>query len=91
MDPMPNGSNVSLCPAEKMMADQTRLDLSRGYIPILLATALFAGGFGIAFRVGGWMETFKQERSAVLTRLDTIEGKLDRIIASAGPQLRAKR
>lgn len=73
------------------MADQTRLDLSRGYIPVLLAIALFAGGFGVAFRVGGWMATFKEERSAVLTRLDTIEGKLDRIMAWAGPQLRAKR
>jgi hypothetical protein len=89
--PIPNGGDVSLCPVDKMMANQSRFDLSRGYIPVLLATALFAGGFGVAFRAGGWLETFKQERSAVLARLDKIEAKLDNIIGWAGPQLRAKK
>jgi len=92
VDPIPNGGNVSLCPADKMIASQSRFDLSRGYIPVLLATALFAGGFGIAFRVGGWLETFKQERSSVLNRLDRIEAKLDSVIAWAGsPQRGAKK
>ncbi len=92
MDPIPNGSNVSLCPADKMLANQSRFDLSRGYIPVLLATALFAGGFGIAFRAGGWLETFKQERSTVLNRLDRIEVKLDSVVAWAGsPQRGGKK
>ncbi|MGB8737584.1 MAG: hypothetical protein WCD20_15955 [Rhodomicrobium sp.] len=87
MDPIPNGSNVSLCPADKMIANQSRFDLSRGYIPVLLATALFAGGFGLAVRGGGWLETFKQERSTVLSRLDRIEVKLDSVVAWVdGPQ-----
>lgn len=81
MDPIPNGGNVSICPAEKIIANQPRFDLTRGYIPVLLATALFAGGFGFAFRIGGWLETFKQERSSVLVRLDRIEAKLDSILA----------
>lgn len=81
MEPIANGGNVSLCLADKMISNQSRFDLSRGYIPVLLATALFAGGFGIAFRAGGWLETFKQERSAVLARLDKIEAKLDSIMA----------
>lgn len=91
MDPVPNGGNISLCPADKMIANQSRFDLSRGYIPVLLATALFAGGFGVAFRAGGWLETFKEERSAVLARLDKIESKLDNVIDWAGPQRRAKK
>ncbi len=91
MDPIPNGSNVSICPADKMIANQSRFDLSRGYIPVLLATALFAGGFGLAFRVGGWLETFKQERSTVLNRLDRIEVKLDSVVAWAGSPQRAAR
>ena len=81
VDPISNGGNVSLCPAEKIIGRQPRFDLTRGYIPVLLATALFAGGFSFAFRIGGWLETFKQERSSVLTRLDRIEAKLDRVIA----------
>jgi hypothetical protein len=76
-----NGGNASLCHAEKIITNQPRFDLTRGYIPVLLATALFAGGFGFAFRIGGWLETFKQERSSVLTRLDRIEAKLDSVIA----------
>ena len=63
------------------IANQSRFDLSRGYIPVLLAAALFAGGFGAAFRAGGWLETFQQGRSAVLARLDKIEFKLDNIMA----------
>ncbi len=91
MGPIPNGGNISLCPADKMIANQSRFDLSRGYIPVLLATALFAGGFGVAFRAGGWLETFKEERSAVLARLDKIEFKLDNVIGWAGSQQRAKK
>ena len=91
MDGFPNGGDISLWPADKIMAHQPRFDLSRGYIPVLLATALLAGGFGIAFRAGGWLETFKQERSAVLARLDKIEAKLDNVIGWAGPQQRARR
>ncbi len=91
MGPIPNGGNISLCPADKMIANQSRFDLSRGYIPVLLATALFAGGFGVAFRAGGWLETFKEERSAVLARLDKIEFKLDNVIGWAGSQHRAKK
>lgn len=78
---MPDGSDVSLCLADKLGVDRSRLDLSRGYIPVLVAAALFAGGFGVAFSAGGWLETFKQERSAVLARLDKIEAKLDNIVA----------
>lgn len=81
LGPIPNRGNVSVCPAEKIIANQSRFDLTRGYIPVLLATALFAGGFGLAFRIGGWLETFKQERSSVLIRLDRIEAKLDSVIA----------
>ena len=91
MDQIPNGGNVRLCPGGKMGANPSRFDLSRGYIPVLLATALLAGEFGVAFRAGGWLETFKQERSAVLARLDKIEAKLDNVIGWAGPQLHAKR
>ena len=91
MAPIANGDDVSLCPVDKLMANQSRFDLSRGYIPVLLATALFAGGFGIAFRAGGWLETFKEERSAVLARLDKIEAKLDNVIGWAGPLQRARK
>jgi len=92
VDRIPNGSTVSICPADKLIANQSRFDLSRGYIPVLLATALFAGGFGIAFRVGGWLETFKQERSTVLNRLDRIEAKLDSVAAWVGsPQRGGKK
>ncbi len=91
MDPISNGGNIALCPAGKTRANQSRFDLSRGYIPVLLATALLAGGFGIAFRAGGWLGTFEQERSAVLTRLDKIEAKLDSIIGWAGPQQRVRK
>jgi hypothetical protein len=81
VEPIANGGDGSLCLAGKLSSNHSRFDLSRGYIPVLLATALFAGGFGIAFRAGGWLETFKQERSAVLARLDKIEVKLDNIMA----------
>ncbi|MGO9172648.1 MAG: hypothetical protein ACLP7P_11860 [Rhodomicrobium sp.] len=81
---IPNGSNVSLCPAEKIMANQ-RYDLSRGYIPVLLVIALFIGGFGAAFQVGGWLEAYKRERSAVLSRLDGLEAKLDKILGLRQP------
>ena len=91
MESLVNGGSVTFCPAEKMTANQSRFDLSRGYIPVLLATALFAGGFGVAFRAGGWLETFKQERSAVLERLDKIEAKLDNFIDRAGLQQHAKK
>jgi hypothetical protein len=81
VEPIANGGDVSLCLAGKVISNQSRFDLSRGYIPVLLATAMLAVGFGIAFRAGGWLETFKQERSAVLARLDKIEAKLDSIMA----------
>ena len=86
MEPTANGGSLSFCPVDNVITGQSRFDLSRGYIPVLLATALFAGGFGLAFRAGGWLETFKQERSAVLARLDKIEAKLDNIINLAGSQ-----
>jgi hypothetical protein len=91
VDAILNGGNVSLCPADKIVANQQRFDLSRGYIPVLLATALFAGGVGVAFQAGGWLETFQQERSAVLGRLDKIETKLDNLIVRASLQQRAKK
>jgi hypothetical protein len=83
VEPIGNVRNVSICPAEKIITNQPRFDLSRGYIPVLLATTIFAGGFGVAFRAGSWLETFKQERSAVLERLDKIEAKLDSVIGKA--------
>jgi len=90
VDPIPNGGDVSICPADKIIANQSRFDLTRGYIPVLLATALFAGGFGFAFRIGGWLETFKQERSSVLIRLDRIEAKLESLIALTQVQQKAR-
>ncbi len=89
MDPVPNGGDVAVCQAGESIAARSSFDLSRGYIPVLLAAALFAGGFGAAFRAGGWLETFQQERSAVLARLDKIEAKLDNLIVRASPQQRA--
>jgi len=89
--PVPNGGSAAFCPAGESIANQSRFDLSRGYIPVLLAAALFAGGFGAAFRVGGWLETFQQERSAVLSRLDKIEAKLDSLIVRASPRQHAKK
>jgi hypothetical protein len=91
VESLANGGNVSFCPAEKTVTNQPRFDLSRGYIPVLLATALFAGGFSAAFRAGGWLETFKQERSAVLARLDKIEAKLDKFIDGKHPQQHASK
>jgi hypothetical protein len=80
VEPIGNVGSVSICPAEKLVANQSRFDLTRGYIPVLLATSMFAGGIVISFRAGSWIETFKQERSAVLERLDKIEAKLDGVI-----------
>jgi hypothetical protein len=80
-----------MCPAEKVLASQSRFDLSRGYIPVFLATALFAGGVSAAFEAGGWLETLQQERSAVLERLGKIEVKLDNFMGKAGLQQRAKK
>jgi hypothetical protein len=82
VESLANGG-VSVCPAEKVLADQSRFDLSRGYIPVFLATALFAGGVSAAFEAGGWLETLQQERSAVLERLGKIEAKLDTFMGKA--------
>jgi hypothetical protein len=91
VESLANGGGISFSPAEKAMPVQSRFDLSRGYIPVLVAAVLFAGGFGVAFRAGGWLETFKQERSAVLERLDKIEAKLDNFIGKAGLQQHVKK
>jgi hypothetical protein len=91
VDQVPTGGDVGFCPAGPLIASQSRFDLSRGYIPVLLAAALFAGGLGAAFRAGGWLETFQQERSAVLARLDKIESKLDNLIVRAGLRQHAKK
>ena len=83
--PLQNGGNVLMCPAEKIMANQQpqRFDLSRGYLPVLLVAALLIAGLGVSFRVGGWLQTFEAERSAVLHRLDKIEAKLDSLLAAS--------
>jgi copper oxidase (laccase) domain-containing protein len=91
VDSIPNGGDSAFCPACGLIANQSRFDLSRGYIPVLLAAALFAGGLGAAFHAGGWLETFQQERSAVLARLDKIESKLDNLIVWVGPRQHAKK
>ncbi len=91
MDPVPNGGDVAFCPGGQSAPNQSRFDLSRGYIPVLLAAALFAAGLGAAFRAGGWLETFQQERSAVLARLDKIELKLDNLMIRVGLQQHARK
>lgn len=85
-----NESAASLCPDGNISSGQLHFDLSRGYIPVLVAAVLFSAGAGLAFRAGGWLEDFKQERSAVLARLDKIEAKLDAIASWSKPPRHAQ-
>jgi hypothetical protein len=62
------------------------IDLSRGYVPILLVIMAMA----TAWKFGTWYQDLKTERSAVVKtllehgrKLDAIESKLDGMLTSA--------
>ena len=51
-------------------------DLSRGYLPIMVVITLILGAFGL----GSYIQAFRQERSDIVTRLVTLEKKVDRLL-----------
>lgn len=64
-------------------------DVTRSTIPIVAAFALSLAIAGGAFQIGKLFSRYEIERGEILERLDTIEGKIDRILpGSASKRLR---
>ena len=66
--------------AAQKQPEPERFDITRGYIPLLVALGILAGAIGATFETGRVYESYKLEQSSLVKRLETVESKLDQIM-----------
>ena len=66
--------------AAQKQPEPERFDITRGYIPIILALGILATAIGATFETGRVYESYKLEQSSLVKRLEIVEGKLDQIM-----------
>jgi hypothetical protein len=86
-------ANGALLGAPEMIrAPSYGFDITRGTIPLLLVIALMGIVATASWRVGAYVQADVTERTVILSRLDKIEAKIDRVIKLDRPiHTRAKR
>jgi hypothetical protein len=67
--------------AAQKQPEPERFDLTRGYIPVIMALGILATAIAGTFETGRVYESYKLEQSSLVKRLEIVEGKLDQIMS----------
>ena len=67
--------------AAQKQPEPERFDITRGYIPIIMALGVLATAIAGTFETGRVYESYKLEQSSLVKRLEIVEGKLDQIMS----------